>query len=321
VTSPDAAPLRIAVLDDYLGVALRLAPWDTIAGGAVTVFGGPIGGPEELVEALGPFDVVCAMRERTALPATVIERLPNLRLLVTTGMQNASIDVDAARARGIVVSGTGSVVEATVELTWALILAAARHVPLHDRSMRAGGWQEQLGTGLARRRLGVIGLGKNGTRVAAIGQAFGMDVVAWSQHLTEERAVAAGARLVGLDELLGTSDVITIHLRLSERTHHLLDRRALARLQPSTILVNTSRGPIVDESALVDALRERRIGGAALDVFNDEPLPADHPLRGLPNVVLSPHVGYSTDENLRRFYGETVEAIVAWQQGAPIRTL
>lgn len=321
MTSSSLTPLRIAVLDDYLGVAVRLAPWGSIAGGDVTVFGGPIGGPEALVEALRPFDVVCAMRERTALPASVIERLPNLRLLVTTGMQNASIDVDAARARGIVVSGTGSVAEATVELTWALILAAARHVAVHDRAMRAGGWQEQLGTGLARRRLGVIGLGKNGTRVAAIGLAFGMDVVAWSQHLTEERAAVAGARLVSLDQLLATSDVVTIHLRLSERTHHLLDRGALRRLRPSAILVNTSRGAIVDELALVDALREQRIGGAALDVFDDEPLAVDHPLRGLPNVVLSPHVGYSTDENLRRFYTETVEAIVAWQQGVPIRML
>jgi phosphoglycerate dehydrogenase-like enzyme len=314
-------PLRIAVLDDYLGVALELAPWDTIEGGAVTVFGDPIGGPEALVATLRPFDVVCAMRERTALPATVIERLPDLRLLVTTGMQNASLDVAAARAHGIVVSGTGSVAEATVELTWALILAAARHIALHDRAMRAGGWQEQLGIGLAGRRLGVIGLGKNGTRVAAIGLALGMEVVAWSQHLTEERAATAGARLVSRDELLTTSDVVTIHLRLSDRTHHLLDREAIARMRSSAILVNTSRGPIVEEAALVDALRERRIGGAALDVFDDEPLPADHPLRGLSHVVLSPHVGYSTEENLRRFYTETVEAIVAWQRGAPIRTL
>jgi phosphoglycerate dehydrogenase-like enzyme len=261
------------------------------------------------------------MRERTPLPATVLERLPNLRLLVTTGMQNAAIDVVAAHAAGIVVSGTGSVAAATAELTWALILAAARHIPVHDRSVRAGGWQRELGVALAGRRLGVIGLGKNGAAVARIGLAFGMDVVAWSQNLTAERAAEVGVGHVAFEELLSSSDVVTIHLRLSERTQRLIGAAELARMRPTAILVNTSRGPIIDEAALVRALEDGRIGGAALDVYDEEPLPANHPLRSAPRTVLSPHTGYSTDENLRRFYEETVEDIAAYQAGSPIRTL
>lgn len=318
---PDpSARLRVAVLDDYLDLALDLAPWSSL-GAEVTVFREPIHDPELLIQALQPFEVVCAMRERTPLPATVLERLPNLRLLVTSGMQNAAIDLEAARAAGIVVSGTGSSAAATAEMTWALILGAARHVPAHDRSMRDGGWQRHLGIALAGRRLGVIGLGKNGSVVATIGRAFGMDVVAWSHNLTAERAAEFGVARVAFDELIATSDVITIHLRLSERTHGLIGAAELGRMRPTAILVNTSRGPIVDEVALIDALRSDRIGGAALDVYDDEPLPADHPLRSLERVVLSPHTGYVTDENMRRFYEQTVEDIAAFQAGAPIRVL
>lgn len=313
--------LRVAVLDDYLGVALDLAPWSSLEGVVVTVFREPIGDPDALVAALQPFEVVCAMRERTPLPASVLERLPNLRLLVTTGMQNAAIDLAAARAAGVVVSGTGSVAAATAELTWALILAAARHVPAHDRSMREGGWQRELGMALAGRRLGVIGLGNNGAAVARIGLAIGMEVVAWSQNLTADRAHEVGVGLVTFEELLTTADVITIHLRLSERTEGLIGPAELGRMRPTAILVNTSRGPIVDEAALIEALEAGRIGGAALDVYDDEPLPADHPLRSTGRTVLSPHTGYSTDENLRRFYVETVEDIAAYQAGTPIRTL
>jgi phosphoglycerate dehydrogenase-like enzyme len=321
---PDPEPFaraRVAILDDYLGMALELAPWSSLDRAELTVFREPIGDPERLVVALQPFDVVCAMRERTPLPATVIERLPNLRLLVTTGMQNAAIDLEAARTAGVVVSGTGTTAAATAEMTWALILAAARHVPAHDRSMREGGWQRHLGVALAGRRLGVIGLGRNGAAVAGIGRALGMEVVAWSQNLTAERAREVGVGLVTFEELLATSDVVTIHLRLSERTHGLIGAGELGRMRPSAILVNTSRGPIVDEAALIEALRVGRIGGAALDVYDEEPLPADHPLRSVDRLVLSPHTGYVTDENMRRFYEETVEDIAAFLAGAPIRVL
>lgn len=312
---------RVAVLDDYLGVALDLAPWSSLEGVEVAVFREPIGDPEALVAALRRFDIVCAMRERTSLPAAVLQGLPNLRLLVTTGMQNAAIDLEAAHAAGIVVSGTGSSAAATAELTWALIMAAARHVPAHDRSMREGGWQRHLGIAVAGRRLGVIGLGKNGAAVARLGLAFGMEVVAWSQHLTTERADEVGVQHVGFEELLSTSDIVTIHLRLSERTHGLLGTTELARMRSTAILVNTSRGPIVDEAALIEALRADRIGGAALDVYDEEPLPANHPLRSLDRVVLSPHTGYVTLENMRRFYEETVEDIAAFLAGMPIRVL
>jgi phosphoglycerate dehydrogenase-like enzyme len=317
----DSPALRIAVLDDYLGVARELGPWDRLSDAQVTVFESPIGAPDRLVEALAPFDVVCAMRERTELPAAVIEGLPNLRLLVTTGMQNSSIDIEAARRRGVVVSGTGGIAAATVELTWALILGAVRHVAANDRGMRAGGWQRRLGGDLAGRRLGVIGLGRNGRGVAAIGLAFGMDVVAWSPNLVPDEARAVGVTPVTRDELLATADVITVHLRLGDRSRGLIGAAELALMQPHAILVNTSRGPIVDERALLDALREGAIGGAALDVYDTEPLPPDHPLRAMDGVLLSPHMGYSSRANMARFYAETVEAIEAWRAGAPIRVL
>jgi phosphoglycerate dehydrogenase-like enzyme len=311
---------RIAILDDYLRASLEAADWDAL-GAMVTVFDEPIGDPDALVATLEPFDVVCAMRERTALPAAVLSRLPNLRLLVTTGMQNAAIDLDAARAAGIVVCGTGSSPAATAELTWALILGAARDVAANDRTMRAGGWQRRAGLALAGRRLGVVGLGKNGARVATIGRAFGMDVVAWSQHLTDDLAAEVGVTRVDFDDLLATSDVVTIHLRLSDRTAGLFDDAAFARMRPEAILVNTSRGPIIDEAALIRALDAGRLRSAAIDVYDEEPLPSDHPLRGRDDVLLSPHMGYVSDENVRRFYQETVEDIAAWVAGDPIRVL
>lgn len=314
-------PRRIAVLDDYLDIALQLAPWGTLAGAAVTVFPEPLGDDEAIVAALAPFEIVCAMRERTPLPAEVLARLPALRLLVTTGMQNSAIDIEAARAAGITVCGTGSSPTATGEMTWALILAATRHVAAHDRGMREGAWQRHLGTALSGRRLGVIGLGKNGSHVARIGLAFGMDVVAWSQNLTAERAAEVGVTAVSSDELLSTSDIVTIHLRLSERTLGLLDRDAFARMKQSAILVNTSRGPIVDESALIEALEAEQIAMAALDVYDVEPLPREHPFRSREDVLVTPHTGYVTDENMRRFYEETVEDIAAYLAGAPIRVL
>jgi phosphoglycerate dehydrogenase-like enzyme len=314
--------MRVAILDDYQGVALGAAEWEALGDDVeVRAFGDHLPDDDAVVARLEPFDVVVAMRERTPFTRERLQRLPNLRLLVTTGMANAAIDVDAARQLGITVSGTGGVTAATAELTWALILALARHVPAEDRSMRAGGWQTTVGVDLAGRTLGVAGLGRQGAPVARIGQAFGMRVIAWSQHLTAERAAEHGVEAVERDVLLREADVVTIHLKLSERTRGLIGADELARMKPTALLVNTSRGPIVDEDALVAALHAGAIGGAGLDVYAVEPLPAEHPLRAAPNTVLTPHVGYVTEATYAVFYREAVEDVAAWRRGDPVRVL
>lgn len=314
--------MRVAILDDYQDVALGCADWSEIRRlGRVDTFTDHVHEPDLLVERLSPYDVVVLMRERTPLPASVIERLPRLRLVVTTGARNASIDVGAARQRGVVVSGTGSLATAPAELTWALVLTWARHLPTEFENMRAGGWQTTLGRDLAGRTLGVIGLGRIGTQVATVGRAFGMDVLAWSHHLTPERAAAAGATWADLPDLLAAADVVTVHLALSDRTRGLIGRAELDRMRPDALLVNTSRAPIVETTALLEALRARRIGGAALDVFDEEPLPADHPLRRAPGALLTPHLGYVTASAYRRFFTEVVEDILAFVSGSPLRTL
>jgi phosphoglycerate dehydrogenase-like enzyme len=313
---------RIAVLDDYQSVAATYADWSRLPEPAEVVeFHDSVADADALVARLAPFDVVVAMRERTPFPRTVLERLPNLKLLVTTGARNASIDVPAAADHGITVCGTGAHPSGPVELTWALILAVARHLPEEDAAVRAGGWQLTVGTDLAGARLGVVGLGRLGEQVARIGSAFGMDVVAWSQNLTDERAAEVGVRRVEKDELLATSDVVTIHLVLSDRTRGLIGRNELAAMKRTAILVNTSRGPIVDEAALLEALKDGGIAGAGLDVFDREPLPADHPLRSAPRTVLTPHIGYVTEKTYEVFYRDAVEDVAAWMSGAPIRTL
>lgn len=313
---------RVAVLDDYQGVALEYADWGPLDGRvSVEVFDRTIDDADELVRTLRPFDVVVGMRERTPFPASLLDQLPNLRLLVTTGPANASFDVAAAAARGVVVSGTGGLLHPTSELTWGLILALTRHIPEEDRAIRAGGWQSTIGPELAGRTLGVLGLGRLGQRVARVAHAFDMSVVAWSQNLTEETAAAHGATLVGRDELFTTSDVVTVHLVLSERTRGLVGARELGMMRPTAYLVNTSRGPIVDEDALVDALRRGGIAGAGLDVFDREPLPADHPLRTLANTVLTPHIGYVATDIYRIFFRDVVEDIVAWLDGSPVRVV
>jgi phosphoglycerate dehydrogenase-like enzyme len=311
------------VLDDYQQVASTHADWDALGAQEVTFFREHLGGPDDVVAALEPYDVVVAMRERTAFPAHVLERLPHLGLLVTTGPANVAIDVAAARERGVTVSGTGGVSPSTptVEMTWALILAAARHVPAEDRAVREGGWQHTVGRDLSGRRLGVVGLGGLGRPVATVGLAFGMDVVAWSQHLDPDDARAAGVTPVDKDELLATSDVVTIHLKLSERTTGLIGRDELARMKPTALLVNTSRGPIVDEAALLAALREKRIAGFGADTFDTEPLPSSHPLRAEPRALLTPHLGYVTEDTYRDFYAGMVQAIEAWLAGRPINVL
>ena len=314
--------LRIAVLDDYQSVAAEYTDWSRVPEPVeVVAFSDPAVDPDALVARLQAFDVVIAMRERTPFPRSVLERLPALRLLVTTGSRNAAIDVEAAAEHGISVCGTGAHPSGPVELTWGLILAVARSLPQEDAAVRAGGWQATVGADLAGATLGVVGLGRLGSRVASIGQAFGMDVGAWSQNLTAERAAEVGVRRVERDELLATADVVTLHLQLSERTRGLIGRDELARMKPTAILVNTSRGPIVDESALLAALQEGRLGGAGLDVFDVEPLPADSPLRQAPRTVLSPHLGYVTRATYEVFYGGAVEDVAAFVAGSPIRAI
>lgn len=311
--------MRIAILDDYQNVALGYADWASLDAETVS-FTEPLGGREDVARALGGFDVVVAMRERTRFDAEQLRLLPDLKLLVSTGERNAAIDVAAANAQGVVVSSTGYLPHPTTEHTWALILAAARNLPAEERAVRAGGWQHTVGTGLRGKTLGVIGLGRLGSSVAAIGRAFGMTVVAWSQNLTPERAAAEGATAVSKEELLQTADVATIHLVLSDRSRGLLGAGELALMKPGAILVNTSRGPIVDSSALLDAVNRGAIR-AAVDVYDTEPLPADHPIRSAPNTVLTPHIGYVTDDQYRVFYGDAVEDIAAFAAGKPIRVM
>ncbi|GAA4618731.1 D-2-hydroxyacid dehydrogenase family protein [Saccharopolyspora hordei] len=317
--------VRIAVLDDYQGVAAEYADWDSLPA-QVEFFHEHIADPDELVRRLAPFEVVAAMRERTAFPREVLAALPRLRLLVTTGMRNAAIDMVAARELGVVVSGTGGggsdrAWAPTAELTWGLIFALLRGIPEHDRRIREGGWQQGVGLEVAGRTLGVLGLGRLGTQVATVGRAFGMDVIAWSHHLTDEAAAAVGARRVEKEELFATSDVLTVHTVLSERTRGLVGAAELALMKPTAYLVNTSRGPVVDEAALQAALRAGRLAGAGVDVFSREPLPPDDPWRTTPRTVLTPHVGYVTDGVYRAFYTDTVESVAAWLRGAPVRVL
>jgi len=312
---------RVAILDDYQDVARRLTDWKSLPA-EVVVFRDHLSDESKVAARLADFDVVVAMRERTPFPRSLFERLPRLRLLVTTGMRNASIDLRAAADRGVVVSGTAGLPSPTAELTWALILALVRHVPREDRATREGRWQETLGTTLKGRTLGVLGLGQLGSRVARVGKAFEMDVIAWSQNLTAVRATAVGATPAGSrDELLARADVVTIHLVLSDRTRGLVGARELGLMRPTAYLVNTSRGPIVDEGALIATLRAGKIAGAGLDVYDEEPLPADHPLRRLPNTVITPHLGYVTEETYQIFYSQALEDIRAFLAGAPVRVL
>jgi phosphoglycerate dehydrogenase-like enzyme len=313
---------RVAILDDYQGVALSSADWKSL-GPEVTVeaFHESLSGEDFLAERLGDFEVIVAMRERTQLPGSLLGRLPRLKLLVTTGMRNVAIDVRAAATLGIVVCGTDLLTPPTAELTWGLILALARNIPREAQQMRAGGWQTTIGVGLNGKVLGVVGLGKLGSEVARVGRAFQMEVIAWSQNLSPEHASSLGVTRVERDELFRRADFVTIHLVLSKRTRGLVAGRDLALMKPSAYLINTSRGPIVEEHALLDALVNRKLAGAALDVYDQEPLPADHPLRGLDNVLLTPHLGYVTVENYRKCYGQAVEDIGAFLAGSPVRVI
>ena len=316
--------LRCAILDDYQGAALAAADWERIADRvALRAIPRHLASEDDVVTAIGDCQIVVVMRERTRMPASLLQRLPNLQLLVTTGMRNAAIDVPAAHAQGIVVCGTASRLEPPAELTWALILALARSLVPEAAALRAGGpWQSTVGTDLHGRTLGLLGLGRIGSHVARIGRAFGMNVVAWSQHLTVDRTGAVDAQLApSLEQLLETSDVVSIHLVLSDRTRGLIGAAELRRMKGSAYLVNTSRAAIVDQAALLQALQDGWIAGAGVDVFEEEPLPADHPLRTAPNLLATPHLGYVTRTNYATFYGEAVEDIAAFLEGAPIRRI
>lgn len=311
---------RVVILDDYQDAARRFGPWSELDGRIqLEVIGEHIGDPEELVRRLDGVEIVMAMRERTAFPRDVLERLPSLRLIVSTGQGNAAIDVGAAVDLGIVVSGTDIPTSPTAELTWALILALTRRVTAEDAHLRAGGWQHTIGPELSGRQLGVVGLGRQGSKVAAFGKAFDMEVLAWSQNLAPEHARDHGVEPVSKDELLARSDVVTLHLRLSDRTRGIISSPDLDRMKPTAYLVNTSRGPLVDENALLGALRSGSIAGAALDVYDVEPLPVDHPLRSAPNTVLTPHIGYVSQASYEIFFTQAVEDIAAYLAGRPIR--
>jgi len=311
--------VKITLLDDYQDVALEVGPWDRFDAEVVALHEHLLG--DDLVTELAGSDVVVAMRERTPFDRALLDRLPDLRLLVTTGMVNASIDLDAARDRGVLVCGTRSRQAGPAELTWALVLAVTRRVAQEDAAVRAGGWQTTIGPELSGRTLGVLGLGRLGSIVAGYGRAFGMRVLGWSSNLDPGHARELGVEPVALDDLLTRSDVVSVHLKLSVRTRGLLGARELDLIGPQGYLVNTSRGPIVDEAALVEALRTGRIAGAGLDVFDVEPLPADHPLRTVPRAVLTPHLGYVALDAYRVFYVDAVEDITAWLAGEPVRVL
>jgi phosphoglycerate dehydrogenase-like enzyme len=312
--------MKIAIIDDYQNVATSFADWDSLDA-EIVVFTKPFAEADEVVQQLAGFDVLVAMRERTPFPAEVLERLTNLRLLVSTGPVNAAIDVKAARKLGITVCGTGYDSHPTAEHTWALILGAARNLVDEASSMRTGGWQVSVGTGLHGKTLGILGLGRLGSQVAQIGRAFGMTPIAWSQNLTAEKAAEHGVRAVTKEQLFAESDVLSIHLVLSERTRGLVGAADLRSMKPTAILVNTSRGPIIDEDALIETLSEGRIRSAAIDVFDTEPLPADHRLRSLPNALLTGHVAYVTHELYETFYQDAVEDIAAFRAGTPIRLM
>ena len=316
-------PLRCAVLDDYQSVALSFADWSKVSGDIdIKVFNEHLGGADQVIAALKDFAIVCAMRERTAFPRAVIDALPELKLLITTGMRNASIDLEAAKDKGIVVCGTPAVGNATAAIATGLMLELARHIGYENMRLKSGVlWQSTIGLDLEGLTLALLGLGKLGSRMAEIGRAFKMHVIAWSQNLTPEKCREAGVEYVGADELFQCADFLSVHLQLSPRTRGLIGARQIALMKKSSYLINTSRGPIVDEAALLAALRDKRIAGAGLDVFDVEPLPLDHPLRKLDNVVLTPHLGYVTAQSYRAFFDGMVDDIRAFLDGKPVRVL
>src|ERR1700761_4738633 len=315
--------LRCAILDDYFDIATEVADWPRIADRVeVPPFPEPFPSTEAAAEALKDFEIICAMRERTTFPRQLIEALPKLKLLITSGAKNAAFDMAAAKERGIVLCGTQRKQDPTAPLTMGLILELTRGIGRENARMHAGeSWQKFCGVEIEGKTLGIIGLGKLGSKIASLGKAFGMNVIAWSPNLTPERCKEVGVGYAGKEELFATADIVTIHMVLSQRSRGLVGHADLARMKPTGYLVNTARGPIVDETALLEALQQRRIAGAAIDVFSVEPLPVDHPFRKLDNIVLTPHLGYVTEEGFRNHYSQMVEGIDAWFKGEPLRRL
>ncbi|MBW2146154.1 MAG: D-2-hydroxyacid dehydrogenase family protein [Deltaproteobacteria bacterium] len=314
--------IRIALLDDYQGAAMKSAPWDNLPDNCVLeVFRDHLKDQDAVALRIKDFEVVMALRERTPFPRSLLKKLPNLKLLATAGMRNASIDLKAATELGILVCGTSSYKSSTVELAWGLILAVTRNIPREHYGTVAGKWQQTLGVGLEGKTLGILGLGHIGGKVAEVARAFRMRIIAWSQNLKEERASECGAQRVEKEELFKQADILTIHTVLSDRTRGLISHKELRMMKPTAYLINTSRGPIVDEKALIKALRSKVIAGAGLDVFDEEPLPKNHALFGQENVILTPHLGYVTEEVYRIFYGETLENIINFLKGEPQRVL
>jgi phosphoglycerate dehydrogenase-like enzyme len=313
-------PVQVAILDDYQGVALQSADWAKLQGKAnITVFRDHLSDSDSVVQRLRPFDVVCIMRERTPLTRAILEQLPNLKLIASTGFRNASIDLSAAEERGVTVCHTGYTPHGAIELTWALILAILRNVPAEFAAVQKGEWQISIGGDLKGKTIGLVGLGNIGARMAEIAQAFGMGVIAWSQNLTRETAEEHGAQLVTKEELFCLADIVTVHLVLSPRSKGIVGTAELTLMKPTAFLINTSRGPLVDETALIHALQNRTIAGAALDVYDVEPLPESHPFRSLDRLLVTPHVGFVTTETYKIFYQDTVENIAAWLSGRPVR--
>jgi phosphoglycerate dehydrogenase-like enzyme len=315
--------LRCAILDDYFDITLKIADWSKIADRVdVTVFNQPFASSEAAASALKDFEIICVMRERTPFPRSLLAALPKLKLLITSGMRNASIDSEAAKEQGVVFCGTQWNRDPTSALTMGLILELTRSIGRENARMHAGEpLQKFIGLEIEGRTLGIIGLGKLGAKVAGLAKAFGMNVIAWSPNLTAERCKEVGVGYATKEELFANADIITIHVVLSERSRGLVGREDLARMKPTAFLVNTSRGPIVDETALLETLQQKKIAGAAIDVFSVEPLPVDHPFRKLDNLVLTPHLGYVTEEGFRAHYGQMVESIGAWLKGEPVRRL
>jgi len=318
--------MRLSILDDYQGVALDMADWAPVRarGIEIAVERFPFADADDVVRSLADSEIVAAMRERTPFPRSIVERLPKLKLLITTGMRNASFDMAALRDRGVTVCGTGGPGggnEDTAELAWGLILGAARRIAEDHAFMRHGGWQTRIGHRVAGKTLGLLGLGRLGSAVARVGLAFGMQAIAWSQNLTAEKAAEQGVERVEKDELFRRADILSVHLVLSDRSRGLVGAREIGLMKPTSILVNTSRGPICDTAAVIEALNEGRLAYAGLDVYDQEPLPLNHPLRTAPNVILTPHIGYVTEENYRSSYPQIVENILGYLDGKPIRVI
>jgi phosphoglycerate dehydrogenase-like enzyme len=311
--------ISIAVLDDYQQVSGQFADWSVLAASAeIVVFSDHISDQEALIERLLPFDVLCVMRERTPLTGEILSRLPNLRLIVSTGFRNASIDITAAKKLDIEVKHTGYVWSGAPELTWALLMAVARKIPQESQNLQSGKWQTHIGTDLSGKTIGIVGLGNIGAKIAAYAKVFDMKVIAWSENLTAEKAHAAGAVLVSKEMLFREADFITVHLVLSDRSRGIISADDLGLMKSSAYLINTSRGPLIDGQALIDVLTEKRIAGAAIDVFDQEPLPVDHPFRSLDNILATPHIGYVTEDTYKVFYTDTVNAIQDWMKLLPV---